>query len=114
MKLGRDYNKMGWHSCCGSLLNVHDVVKRLQVVEEVALGMLDKSLIPEDADLEEQAAESEEEDEGKDELDVLKERQYGSRKSTRKRAQPSVSVLNVGSGDERPSVLNTLTVSVED
>jgi hypothetical protein len=91
MKLGRDYIKMGWHSCCGSLFNVHDVVKRLQVVEEVALGILDKSFIPEDADPEEQAAESEEEDEEKDELDVMKERQYGSRKSTRKRAQPSVS-----------------------
>jgi hypothetical protein len=32
-----------------------------------------------------------EEDEEKDELDVMKERQYGSRKSARKRSQPAVS-----------------------
>lgn len=94
MKQGRDYIKMGWHTCCLSLFNVNDVVKRLQVVEEVALGKLEGSFVPAQAEDSEEAAEHEseaEEDEEKDELDVMKERQYGSRKSARKRSQPAVS-----------------------
>lgn len=91
MKQGRDYIRMGWHTCCLSLFNVNNVVKRLQVVEEVALGKLERSFIPEQTkEAVEQESESEEEEQ-KDELDVMKERQYGSRKSTRKRSQVSVS-----------------------
>jgi hypothetical protein len=91
MKQGRDYIKMGWHSCCVSLFNVHDVVKRLQVVEEVALKELESVFVPDAEESEEQAASESEEDEEKDELDVMKQRQYGSRKSARQRSQASVS-----------------------
>lgn len=87
---GRAYAKMGWHSCCVSLFNVYDAAKRVQVVEEAARGEIEAAaFIPAE---EEQDADDEpsddEEDEEKDELDVMKERQYGSRKSDRKRAAP--------------------------
>jgi len=33
MKDRPDYIKMGWHSCCVSLFDVHDQAKRIAVVE---------------------------------------------------------------------------------
>lgn len=93
MRPGRDYIKMGWHTCCVSLFNVHDPVKRAQVVEAVARGELEGAFVPDKAEetSESSGSEGEDEDEEKDVLDVMKERQYGKRKSDRKRAQPSVS-----------------------
>jgi hypothetical protein len=46
MKAGREYIKMGWHTCCTSLFDVHDAVKRAAVVEEVARGGLDAVFVP--------------------------------------------------------------------
>jgi hypothetical protein len=84
MKLGRDYIKMGWHTCCISLFDVRDPVKRIQALESVAKGELDRCLIPEgkesdDQDQNEEPDEQEDEDE-KDVLDIMKERQYGTAK----------------------------------
>jgi len=89
LQQGRDYIKMGWHSCVTSMFDVHDPVKRAQVVEDVALQQLEaKAFIPAGDEEVEEANESEhDEDEQKDELDILKERQFGSRKSARKRQQ---------------------------
>jgi hypothetical protein len=89
LQAGRDFIKVGWHTCCVSLFNVHDNLKRLQVVEEVAKDELDRAFVPEESEPDGDgyhSSSSEDEDEKKDELDVMKERQYGTRKSTRKRA----------------------------
>lgn len=87
---GRNFVKMGWHTCCVSMFNVFDAAKRSQAVEEAARGEFEAAaFIP--AEEEQQAddvASSDDEDEEKDELDVMKERQYGSRRSDRKRAAP--------------------------
>jgi len=88
---GRNFVKTGWHTCCVSLFNVHDAAKRVQAVEEAARGEIEATaFIPteEEMETEEQPSDDDEEDEEKDELDVMKERQYGSRKSERKRAAP--------------------------
>ena len=61
------------------------------MVEEVALKELESVFVPDAEESEEQAASESEEDEEKDELDVMKQRQYGSRKSARQRSQASVS-----------------------
>jgi DNA segregation ATPase FtsK/SpoIIIE-like protein len=94
MKEGREYIKTGWHTCCVSLFDVYDPVKRAQVVEIVAKGELEaKGFVPEGKEEKEEENEEEsehEEDEEKDVLDVMKERQYGTRKSTRKRTQPTL------------------------
>lgn len=88
---GRDYVKMGWHTCCVSLFNVFDVNKRIQVVAEDARDEFEAAtFIPAETEQDaEEESSGDEEDEEKDELDVMKERQYGSRKSERKRAAPS-------------------------
>jgi hypothetical protein len=68
---------------------VHDAQKRGQVVEEVAKDELDRAFVPEESEQDgdyQSSSSEEEEDEEKDELDVMKERQFGTRKSTRKRA----------------------------
>jgi hypothetical protein len=90
---GREYIKTGWHTCCTSLFNVRDPIKRAQVVEAVARGELEGAFVPNQSETASDSSDSEgeEEDEDKDVLDVMKERQYGKRKSQRKRAQPSVS-----------------------
>jgi DDE superfamily endonuclease len=92
---GAAYIKMGWHSCCSVLYNVHDIAKRIQVVEAVAKGELDGNFVPKRGNGSEatrediQALQSDESgsesDEDGDELDVLKVRQFGTRKSERKR-----------------------------
>jgi DDE superfamily endonuclease len=84
LKQGREFIKVGWHTCCVALFNVHDQTKRLLVLEEVLKDELDRAFVPAES---EDAAESssEEEDEDKDELDIMKERQFGRRKSERKR-----------------------------
>ena len=94
MKDGRDYIKMGWHSCCVSLFDVHDQVKRIAVVEAASRDeFVAKAFVPEGEEGKEDDYDTEEsdheEDEEKDELDVMKERQFGTRKSARKRAQAS-------------------------
>jgi hypothetical protein len=89
---GRNYVKMGWHTCCVSLFNVFDAAKRAQTVEEAARGEIEAAaFIPaeEEVDSVSDSEPDDEDDEDKDELDVLKERQYGSRKSDRKRVAPS-------------------------
>ena len=94
MKDGRDYIKMGWHSCCVSLFDVHDQAKRMAVVEAASRDEFAvKAFVPEVEEGKEDDYDTEEsdheEDEEKDELDVMKERQFGTRKSARKRAQAS-------------------------
>ena len=89
---GREYIKFGWHTCCVSLFNVLDPVKRQQVVEEVALNKIDGSLVPEGEEAGDAGSDSEHEsDDEKDVLDVMKQRQFGERKSDRKRKQPKLS-----------------------
>jgi hypothetical protein len=85
LRLGREFIKVGWHTCCISLFNVHDPVKRLQVVEEVAKDELDRALVPVDGEDEDHDSSSSE-DEDKDVLDIMKIRQFGTRKGQRKRA----------------------------
>lgn len=89
---GRPFVKMGWHTCCVSLFDVLDPAKRVQAVEESARGEIEAAaFIPAEEEQEVEAEDEltdDEEDEEKDELDVMKERQYGSRKSDRKRAAP--------------------------
>ena len=46
MEAGREYIKMGWHTCCTSLFNVHDADKRAVALEEVAKGTLDAIFVP--------------------------------------------------------------------
>jgi len=95
MKDGRDYIKMGWHSCCVSLFDVHDQAKRVAVVEAASRDeFVAKAFVPDgeegkEDDCQAEAESDHEEDEGKDELDIMKERQFGIRKSARKRAQAS-------------------------
>ena len=88
LKQGRQFIKVGWHTCCVSLFDVHDQVKRLQVVEEVAKDELDRALVPAESekDGDQDSGSSEDEDEDKDVLDVMKVRQFGTRKGQRKRA----------------------------
>lgn len=90
LKEGRAFIKVGWHTCCLSLFDVHDQTKRLQAVEEVAKDELDRALVPlqSEQDGDYSSSDEEDEDEEKDELDIMKERQFGSRKSDRKRAVP--------------------------
>jgi hypothetical protein len=82
---------------------VHDSVKRAAVVEEVARGGLDSTFVPVrggggQEELEEVVEDESngESDDEKDVLDLMKERQYGQRKGTRKRTQTALSgyVLN--------------------
>lgn len=89
---GRDYIKMGWHTCCRSLFDVLDPVKRAEAVESAAKGELQvNGVVPEGTEQEEEDDESDhDEDEEKDELDVMKERRFGSRKSERKRTQTTL------------------------
>lgn len=90
MREGSALIKVGWHTCCLSLFNVHDVAKRVQVLEEVAKNELDRAFVPEeteqDGNLSSSSDDDDDDDDEKDVLDVMKARQYGSRKSTRKRA----------------------------
>lgn len=99
----------GWGKCCTSLYNVHDREKRIAAVADVAASRLDSKLIPaedeaeaEDAsDSEWDDSESEEEDtqlmdvqstdEAQDELDVSLSIPSNTRKSSRKRKQPTPS-----------------------
>lgn len=93
MKHGRDFIKMGWHTCVVSLYNVHDPKMQQAARREVELQELDAHFVPQEVELQgEYESESDiesdhEEDEMKDELDIMRERQYGSRRSERKRKQ---------------------------
>jgi hypothetical protein len=99
LKDGTDYITMGWHTCVVQLFNVHDVAKRIQAVEEVAKAEVDGNFVPKRGNGTEAAIEdtqtvqsdesgSESDEEG-DELDVMKQRQFGTRKSDRKRKEIS-------------------------
>jgi hypothetical protein len=96
---GQQYIKFGWHSCCVSLFNVFDLERRQLIVEQAARGEFEAVFVPKkkkeldmDDELEEPADSSDEEsDDERDVLDVMKERQYGTRRSTRKRGQTAVS-----------------------
>jgi sulfur relay (sulfurtransferase) DsrC/TusE family protein len=100
MGLGRDYIKMGWHTCVLSMYNVHDETKRLQAVEDNARGQLEMSSLPvrravdteiHEEDTPQTDSSSDEDEEDQDVLDVMKARQFGARRSSRKRSQPAVS-----------------------
>jgi hypothetical protein len=84
LQQGRAFIKVGWHTCCVALYNVHDQAKRLLVLEEVLKDELDRSFVPAESEAADESSSSEE-DEDKDVLDVMKERQFGARKGTRKR-----------------------------
>jgi len=87
---GRQYVKFGWGMCCTTLYNVHDKQKRQEAVAELARAELEvKGYVPDGEENEEEnASDSEgEEDDEKDELDVMKERVFGTRKSDRKKSQ---------------------------
>ena len=90
---GRDFIKTGWHTCCTSFFNVLDKDERAKVLEEVLNGQLDaKAFVPadnENSDADEKS-DSDEDSDQEDELDVMKKRQYGTRKSTRKRNQTAL------------------------
>jgi hypothetical protein len=87
LQQGRAFIKVGWHTCCISLYNVHDQAKRLLVLEEVLKDELDRAFVPPESESADESSSSEE-DEDKDVLDVMKERQFGARQSTRKRSAP--------------------------
>jgi hypothetical protein len=76
-------------TCCISLFNVHDAAKRALVVEAAAKGEFESTFVPDKSEDVDSGSDGEEEDEEKDVLDVMKERQYGKRKIDRKRSQPS-------------------------
>ena len=75
---------------------MHDQAKRLLAVEEKAREELDANFIPEQEEGALSGGESdsdshdEDEDPAKDVLDVMKERQYGTRRSERKRSQTAL------------------------
>ena len=89
MQEGRDLIKFGWHMCCISLFDVMDTAKCVEAMEEIE--KLDLQHVPSGVEAnppsEEAAAEAEddEEESKKDELDVMKERKYGTRRGLRKR-----------------------------
>ena len=87
IKEGRDLIKFGWHECCVRLYDVYDSDKRKKAVAEVARGDWGAlEFVP--PGMEPALPEGEESDGGhKDELDIMKERKFGERKSKRKRAQ---------------------------
>lgn len=91
---GKEHIIAGWHTCCSSLYDVHDQEKRSAVVEAVVRGEFVGSFVPGAAETEEDTSNSEsdqgEDDDDTDELDVMKARVFGERKSTRKRSQRSV------------------------
>jgi len=77
MKDDKLYIKGGWH-CCLCLHDIHDKAKQKQAVRESIEGKLDAKWIPNEV---------EDEDEDSDELDIMQQRQYGTRKSTRNKTQ---------------------------
>jgi hypothetical protein len=76
----------GWHKCCTSLFNVMDPAKRIEAVAAVARQELQHACVPdeEEEDVGHSDVEEEEQDE---ELDVRQEREFGERKSSRRRTQ---------------------------
>ena len=101
MKDGRDYIKMGWHSCCVSLFDVHDQAKRMAVVEAASRDeFVAKAFVPEGEEGKDDEYDTEEsdheEDESKDELDIMKERQFGKSARSSQRLRLSAQKLAVG------------------
>lgn len=99
---GRQYIKTGWHTCHCSFYDMLDNTKRQQVVEEAARGEFAARWVPADKSLPEEkegedAWDDVDENEEKDELDVMKQRQYGSRKSNRKRTERLLPAMLVSS-----------------
>ena len=95
MQAGRLYIKMGWHTCCVSLYNIWSPEKRVAVMEEVARKEFEAEHVPTRhkgaaaaaEDINEDKYESESSDDESDQLDIMKQRQYGKR-STRIRKRP--------------------------
>ena len=90
MREGRDLIKFGWHTCCVSLFDVYDKQKRKEAVAACAKGDLEaRGFIPagDEGDAETDQSSESESDEDKDVLDVMQERKFGSRRSTRKRSR---------------------------
>jgi len=89
MKEGKDLIKTGWHTCVVSLFDVYDGIKRVEAVAESARGELEvRDYVPSGEEKEDLCSSGEDTDDDKDELDIMKERRFGTRRSTRKRAQP--------------------------
>lgn len=88
LKEGSAFIKSGWHNCCVSLFNVYDLAQRVLVLEEVAKEELDRAFVPAETegDCDYSSSSSDEDDDKKDELDIMKERQFGTRRGTRARA----------------------------
>jgi len=85
---GRELIKVGWIKCCTQFFDVLDRAKRVEAVEEAQQGKIDFKHIPqEDESAAAVSEESNSEDDNKDVLDVMQERKYGERKSTRKRTR---------------------------
>jgi hypothetical protein len=89
MKEGRDMIQFGWHESCVRLYDLHDAEKRKAAVAEVGRGELEaRDFVPQG---EEPAPvlDADSENDGDDELDVMKARvrTFGERKSKRKRNQ---------------------------
>ena len=90
MKEGSDLIKEGWKICCVSLFDVYNQQKRQEAVAESARGSLELKHVPKEDEPDnsnEVESESDDDQEKKDELDVMKERCFGERKSNRKRKQ---------------------------
>ncbi len=85
---GRELIKVGWIKCCIQFFDLFDRAKRVEAFEESQQGKIEIGHVPKE---EEPAAaasdESNSEDDEKDVLDLMKERKFGERKSTRKRAR---------------------------
>ena len=105
MLAGRQYIKMGWHTCCVSLFDIWSIEKRVALVEAVLRGEFEANHVPVRPSRKRKAAaaaaakpepepeESDEEIEDRyqsevsdedshsevDQLDIMKERQYGKR-----------------------------------
>lgn len=97
MQAGREYIKMGWHTCCVSLYNIWSPEKRVAVMEEVARKEFEAEHVPVQMgrkgaaaaaeEIDEEKYESESSDDETDQLDIMKQRQYGKR-SARIRKRP--------------------------
>jgi hypothetical protein len=93
----KQFITFAWHMCCASFYNVNDPQKRLEAVEEVALEKLERLHIPATDEVESQEFDSDsegesdhEEGEEQDELDVMTQRIFGTRRSERSSRTPQL------------------------
>lgn len=104
MQAGRQYIKMGWHTCCVSLYDIWSLEKRVAVMEEVARKEFEAEHVPmrrksagaaaEGSEIDEDVdkyveSDSQSSDDEADQLDIMKRRQYGKQSGRiRKRTHP--------------------------